>query len=70
MCMSEEMPNSESRLLSLTINWMKIIFERNIFLHGLMVLLVWYVYQSANFLYGGYIWTEVYVTDKNEKIYP
>ena len=29
-----------------------------------------YVYQAANFLYGGYIWTDTYITDKGEKVHP
>ena len=29
-----------------------------------------YVYQSANFLYGGFIWTQIYISDKGEKIHP
>lgn len=74
MCMSEEMPrNSESQLLSLTINWMKKNTPEKKYLFTWADGIVGkpgYVYQSANFFYGGYIWTEVYVTDKNEKIHP
>ena len=74
MCMSEEMPrNSESQLLSLTINWMKKNTPEKKYLFTWADGIVGnpgYVYQSANFLYGGYIWTEVYVTAKNEKIHP
>ena len=29
-----------------------------------------YVYQAANFLYGGFIWTQIYISDKGEKIHP
>jgi len=29
-----------------------------------------YVYQAANFLYGGHIWSDVYVTKDGEKIHP
>ena len=28
---------------------------------------VGYVYQAGNFLYGGFIWSDVYVTDVSEK---
>lgn len=28
-----------------------------------------YVYQAANFLYGGFIWSDVYVTDEGEKVH-
>ena len=27
------------------------------------------MYQAANFLYGGFIWSDVYVTDKGEKVH-
>jgi hypothetical protein len=74
MCLSDEMPrNSESQLLSLTINWIKKNLPEKKYLFTWADGIVGkpgYVYQSANFLYGGYIWTEVYVTDKNEKIHP
>jgi hypothetical protein len=29
-----------------------------------------YVYQAANFLYGGYIWTDTYLSAVGEKIHP
>jgi len=74
MCMSESMPrNSESQLLSLVISWMKKNLPEKKYLFTWADGIVGkpgYVYQSANFLYGGYIWTDVYVTDKNEKIHP
>jgi hypothetical protein len=74
MCMSDEMPrNSESQLLSKTIQWMKKNTPEKQYLFTWADGIVGkpgYVYQSANFMYGGYIWTEVYVTDKNEKIHP
>ena len=28
-----------------------------------------YVYQAGNFLYGGFIWSDVYVTDEGEKVH-
>ena len=31
---------------------------------------VGYVYQSFNFYYGGFIWTDIYLSDKGEKIHP
>ena len=74
MCMDESMPrNSESQMLSKTVEWIK----HNI--PTLKYLFTWadgivgkpgYVYQAANFLYGGFIWSDVYVTDKGEKIHP
>ena len=73
MCMLESMPkNSESIFLSRTIRWLK---ENT----SIKVLYTWadgvlgkpgYVYQSANFLYGGYIWTDLYLTAEGEKVHP
>ena len=73
MCMDESMPrNSESQFLSKTIEWMK----NNT---NCMYLFTWadgivgkagYVYQSANFLYGGFIWSDIYVAKTGEKIHP
>lgn len=73
MCMTEEMPkNSESQMLSQLIKWIK----KNI--PDIKVLFTWadgmlgkcgYVYQSANFLYGGYIMTDIYLKD-GVKIHP
>ena len=66
MCMREDMPkNSESIFLSRTIEWIK----QNT---NCKVLFTWadgilgkpgYVYQAANFMYGGFIWTDLYITD-------
>ena len=65
MCMDDKMPkNSESQLLSLSIKWLK---ENT----KIKYLYTWadglvgkpgYVYQSANFLYGGFSITDTYVT--------
>lgn len=73
MCMSEEMPkNSESVFLSRVIEWIKSNTECKI-------LFTWadgilgkpgYVYQAANFRYGGFIWTDLYIGDTGEKIHP
>lgn len=73
MCMTEEMPkNSESVFLSRVIRWMKHNTNAS-------VLFTWadgvlgkpgYVYQAANFLYGGFIWTDLYVSKEGEKIHP
>lgn len=73
MCMLEEMPrNSESQMLSLTVKWMKAHTEKD-------YLFTWadgivgkagYVYQSANFYYGGSIWTDIYIGPDGEKIHP
>lgn len=73
MCMLEEMPrNSESQMLSSTIKWIK----RNL---DKQYLYTWadgivgkpgYVYQAANFYYGGFIWTDIYIGADGEKIHP
>jgi len=74
MCMHEDMPkNSESVFLSRTIRWLK----QN--KPDKKLLFTWadgtlgkpgYVYQSANFLYGGYIWTDLYMSEEGERIHP
>ena len=74
MCMKPEMPrNSESQMLSGVVNWMKNYCPEKKFLYtwadGIMGK-PGYVYQAANFLYGGYIWTQIYISDKGEKIHP
>ena len=74
MCMKEEMPrNSESQMISSVVKWMKEKCPEKQFLYtwadGIMGK-PGYVYQAANFLYGGFIWTTIYISDKNEKIHP
>lgn len=74
MCVHDSEPkNTESRLLSLVIRWLK----KN--RPGLKVLFTWadalwgkpgYVYQSANFWYGGYIWTDVYMDREGRRFHP
>ena len=73
MCMDDKMlRNSESQLLSLIIKWCK---ENT----DIKYLFTWadgivgkvgYVYQASNFLYGGFSWTDLYVTEKGEKVHP
>ena len=73
MCMDDKMPrNSESQMLSLSVKWLK---ENT----DIKYVFTWadglvgkpgYVYQAFNFLYGGFIWTDTYVTEKGEKIHP
>jgi len=73
MCMLEEMPrNSESQMLSLVIRWMKRNTDKK-FLYTWADGIVGkpgYVYQAANFMYGGFIWTDIYVGPDGEKIHP
>ena len=66
MCMLDEMPrNSESQMLSGVVNWMKKYCPEKKFLYtwadGIMGK-PGYVYQAANILYGGYIWTQIYIS--------
>ena len=74
MCMLPEMPkNSESQMLSAIIKWMKINLPEKLFLYTWADGIVGkcgYVYQSANFLYGGFIWTDIYIGPDGEKIHP
>ena len=74
MCLDDNMPkNSETQFLSLIVSWLK----NN--LPELIYLFTWadgimgkagYVYQAFNMKYGGYIWTDCYVSAKGEKIHP
>ena len=74
LCLLDVMPrNSESRFISLVVGRLKRDFPR------LQVLLSWadglrgkpgYVYQACSWLYGGYIRSEFYTTDKGEVLHP
>jgi hypothetical protein len=73
MCLLDELPrNSESEFIAQVLKLVrknkkiKLIFT---WADG-MVGKPGYVYQAANFLYGGFIWTDSYFTDKGEKIHP
>tara|TARA_Y100001963_G_scaffold41953_1_gene58796 strand:- start:504 stop:1310 length:807 start_codon:yes stop_codon:yes gene_type:complete len=74
MCMLDEMPkNSESQMLSAVVKWMKKNKPEKLFLFTWadgIVGKAGYVYQAFNFLYGGFIWTDIYISDKGEKIHP
>ena len=74
MCMDESMErNSETQMMSKAMSWLRK-KEPN-----LKYLFTWadglvgkpgYVYQAFNFLYGGWTWTDTYVTEKGEKVHP
>ena len=73
MAMDDIMPrNSESKMISLAIKWLK----QNSDISYLytwadgMVGKVGYVYQASNFLYGGFIETDTYITNSGERIHP
>jgi len=74
MCLNDDSPkNSESMFISRCIKWLKL--NRP----DIRVLFTWadgmlgkagYIYQASNFLYGGYIWTDTYLSSYGEKIHP
>ena len=74
MCMLEELPkNSESMILSKMFKWVK---ENR---PDVKLIYTWadgilgkpgYVYQAANFLYGGFITTDLYLSDTGERVHP
>lgn len=74
MCVHDSEPkNTESRLLALSMKWVKknrpeikLIFTWADALWGKPG----YVYQAANFYYGGFIWTDVYMDKENRRFHP
>ena len=74
MCMHESQPrNSESRMLSQLVKWMKVNCPDVSFLYTLADGIMGkcgYVYQASNFYYGGEFWTDSYISDKGEKVHP
>lgn len=74
MCMDESYPrNSETQMLSQVCKWIKHNLPEKQFLYTWadgIVGKVGYVYQAFNFLYGGYIWTDIYIGPDGEKIHP
>lgn len=74
MCVEDSEPHgTESHLLSMTLQWLKI------YRSELKVLFTWadalwgkpgYIYQAANFYYGGAIQTEVYMDAKGHRFHP
>ena len=64
--------NSETQMMAGTIRWMKQNTPNVKFLYTWADGIVGkpgYVYQAGNFLYGGFIWSDVYVTDAGEKVH-
>jgi hypothetical protein len=74
MCMDDSMPrNSESQMISKVTSWMKKNTPERKYLFTWadgIVGKVGYVYQASNFLYGGFIWTDIYISKEGEKIHP
>lgn len=74
LCLDDALPrNSESQFISAIIKRIKLEYPEKKLLFtwadGIMGK-VGYVYQAANFLYGGYIWTDTYLTAMGEKVHP
>jgi hypothetical protein len=74
MCIADDMPkNTATQFISRVIKWLKENCPER------KILFTWadgmlgkcgYVYQAANFLYGGYIITDTYLSNDGEKIHP
>jgi hypothetical protein len=74
LCLMDVEPkNSESRFIAQVLKWVrqncpdiKLIFTWADAMWGKPG----YVYQASNFLYGGFIWTDVYLNERNERVHP
>lgn len=74
LCLEDGEPkNSESLFLARSIKGLKKKFP------DIKVLFTWadgmwgkpgYIYQASNFLYGGFIWTDVYMTAEGKRLHP
>ena len=74
MCLLEELPrNSESIFISKVFKFVKNNYKQ------IKLIYTWadgilgkpgYVYQASNFLYGGYITTDLYISKGGEKVHP
>lgn len=74
MCMSDAMPrNSETQMLKAVVQWIKTYRPNVRMLYTLadgIMGKIGYVYQAFNFKYGGFFWTDVYLTKNGEKVHP
>jgi hypothetical protein len=74
MCMLDSEPrNSETQMISQVIRWVKNNHPGVLFLYTLADGIMGkcgYVYQAANFYYGGEYWTDSYMSAKGEKVHP
>jgi len=74
LCLLDELPrNSETEFIAQNVRW----FKKH--KPELVLLFSWadgirgkpgYVYQAANWLYGGFITSEIYLTEDNELVHP
>ncbi len=73
-CAIDELPkNSESQMLSSAIKWLKQNYPEKLFFYTLadgIVGKTGIMYSAANFAYGGFFWTDVYISSDGEKIHP
>ncbi len=74
MCMLDSEPrNSETQMISQLVRWIKDNCPNAKFLYTLADGIMGkcgYVYQAANFYYGGEYWTDSYMSAKGEKVHP
>ena len=74
MCMLDSEPkNSETQMISQVVRWIKDNCPEVKFLYTLADGIMGkcgYVYQAANFYYGGEYWTDSYMSRKGEKVHP
>lgn len=74
MCMLDSEPrNSETQMISQVVRWIKNNCPDVKFLYTLADGIMGkcgYVYQAANFYYGGDYWTDSYMSSKGEKVHP
>jgi hypothetical protein len=74
MCLLDSEPkNSETQMISQVVRWIKDNCPDIKFLYTLADGIMGkcgYVYQAANFYYGGEYWTESYMSSKGEKVHP
>ena len=74
MCMDDDLEGQpESQMISAVVSWIKENHPSVSFLYtwadGIMGK-PGFVYQASNFLYGGFIWTKIYISKDGEKIHP
>lgn len=74
LCISDEMPrNTESYFISKVVSIIKQIAPEVKLLYSWSDGIIGkpgYVYQSSNFYYGGYIWTEMYLSPEGVRVHP
>ena len=74
LCVSDEMPrNTESVFLSGVISAVKAMRPEIKLLYSWADAIIGkpgYVYQAANFYFGGHIWTEIYLSDDGVRVHP